>query len=187
MVLSCQPKLLNHLSSKTIFLTLQVKCVRKGEICVWFAQVMIRLLAMIYRSHSFIAFHGSLVQCLLSDVLLLKTSHSLTSAAAQTVIPQGFFCAGHIRRTVNSRAAPTLYLAATGFWLNKRMFWYLAHRPYRPRCPQPNISLRLIHVQAEVSYCYSREELLQCCSVLYSEVWSDCYRKQALPILTLTC
>lgn len=83
-----------------------MKCFGKGTICVSFAQMMICLLVMIYKSHSFIAFHGSFVRCLLSDVLLLKTSHISSSAAAQTVIPQGFFFTGHIRRTMNCRAAP---------------------------------------------------------------------------------
>jgi len=72
--MSCQTKLLNHLSSKT---TLQVKCFRRKKIvkmCVGFSLVMICLLALIYKSHSVIAFHGAFAQRQLSDARRLETS-----------------------------------------------------------------------------------------------------------------
>lgn len=96
MVLACQSKLLNHLSSEIILLTLQVKFVfhlpRWWSVYWWW----------FYKCHSFIAFHESFVKCLL--FYYLKTAHSTISAVAQTVIPHSFFCEGHIRQMVNSRA-----------------------------------------------------------------------------------
>lgn len=90
--LSCQSKLLNHLSSKTILLTLQVKCV--FHLPRWWS---------VYWSW-FIEAH--LFYCLswVNRIVTVFWS-STTENIPQTVIPQGFFSAGHIRRTVNSAAA----------------------------------------------------------------------------------
>ena len=154
---------------------------KSKNLCLIF-QVMICLWVMIYKGNSFSAFHGAFAQCLLCDALLLKTSHIPPSDCFSRGL---FFCTGHVRRRGNSREAqiPHFTFAACHWFLTQqRMFWYLAHRPYRPRCPQPNISSRFIRVQAEVSYRYSGEELLQYSPVLYSEVWSDCDRKHARPI-----
>lgn len=149
--------------------------------CFSLAQMMICLLVMIYRSpFFFIAFHGSIVSWLFSDVLLLKTSHRLLFHRASSLrVTSGEHW---IVQRLWSHTLP----CCRWFLTQQRMFWYLAHRPYRLCCPQPNISSRLIHVPSEVSYCYSREGLIQSCSVLGSEVRSESYRKIALPIFTLT-
>lgn len=140
-----------------------------GKNCVLFAKMMSCILVLIYKSHSFIAFHESFVNCLLIDVLILKISPM--SAASQTVIPRSLFCEVHIKQKVSSRSVliPHFTLLPLAFDLTKGCF-VLTHLPYRPHCHQPNISSWLIHVQTVVSYCYTRMELLQCCSVLRSVV-----------------
>lgn len=73
------------------------------------------------------------------------------------------------------------------FLTQQRMFWYLAHWPYRPRCPQPNISSWLIHVQAKVSYGYRKEGLTTVlfCSVLWSVEWIQKAKHSPFPQLPI--
>lgn len=142
---------------------------------------MICLLVIIQNSHSFIAFHGLYV-VLCFNSLLRKVD---TSCGAD--YHNGgfffFFCVGHIRRRWIFSSSDSILLPCW-FSFQPRMFWYLAHRPYRARCPRPNISSWLIHVQAEVSLSYDWGGST---TTVLSEVWSGCYRKREITILKLTC
>lgn len=104
MMLSCQPKLLDHLSSKTTLLTLRMKCFWIGDICVWSSRVMICLLVMIYKSGSFITFHGEFVCCLMLHYWKHCTVQ-LEQLHRPLLFQKGCFCAGHIRRMLNSWTA----------------------------------------------------------------------------------
>lgn len=99
----------------------------------------------------------------------------------------GLFVCGHIRQTVNSRAAliPHSTLLPLVFDSTKDV---LVSRSSAISAPLSSAKHKFTaHSCTEVSYCCSMEELLHCCSVLYYEVRSDCYRKQILPFFTLAC
>lgn len=166
-----------------------MKCFRKSGICVWFSQVMICLLVMIYKSHSFIAFHGAFyiaysVCCLI--FYYWKQSHS-PIAAAQTVIPEGFFCTGHIRRMVNSRAAliPHFTLLPLVFDSTKDV---LVSRSSAISAPLSSAKHKFtVHSCTGWGFLLlQRGEIttILVCSVLCGVEW---LLQKALPILTLTC